>query len=889
MRNRINSRVVPLLLIGALALFVASASQQQWLRSIEVLLYDTLLSNDLISISDDVIIVEIDDESLADLGAWPWSRDVHAKLLSELSHAKSVIFDIVFPEPQSTVLDASQGQEDALKGADQQFSRAIAQHKKVVLPVYINESFSLTLPKEVLPIPLLASNAKAMGHVQLPFDEDGIVRKVFLYYGVGEAYWPQLSLAGLQAAGDEPVKDRVEVESKSNPFSVIGREQKHIQFVGGPSSIASVSYSDVIAGKIPREQWAGKFVFVGATAQGLGDYIPTPVGYMSGVEFHANVLHAIRQQGFIKIMPLTNNTVYLTAIFILFAFYALRLSPKNFLIATVSSVLASLVVAFLGFVVFGWWASVLPFSVAMIILYPLWSWRRIELALRFLQKELNDLTQAQSMPAFSNAGHSVDVQLAGLEKAGVIHDWTIEEASAATEDKCWPEHFFNINGDDWLFSTTYLQDGRAQALSFSTVLNRRKTCEMVDSLLGDTGEASNASSDSFELVEYTISQIREAQSEVEHVQQRMNNSMALLQDAVLLSDLSGRIVFKNLAAEKLFDKMYEGDSVASLEQYFSGKLWPNICCRLLVEDEAIYQELILSASVKVGVLSSLEAGKSKILLCQASRLVIEKEQTDNEEQNSSAGSYYLYVFTDVSQLREAEQSKRETLAFLSHDMRSPIVSQLATITRARESKALSPDYNDMLDKLAQFGRRSLKYSEDFLQLTRAENIDKKEFYLVDLHGVVDGAVAEQQGFALQKNIKIKINRCMDDAWIEGDAQLLERAVSNLVANAIQHSAADSEVTVGLRLDSELMISIKDQGIGMETDTLEKLFEPYFRVRTRRKNRSESGRAMYGVNSYGLGLSFVHTVVTRLGGRIVVDSTPDVGTEFKLYFTAVEHE
>lgn len=878
-----KNRLVPWTLVIALALFVALSSQKQWFQSLELVLYDALVSKTFLSVSDDIILIEIDDESLSALGAWPWGRDIHARLLSQLSEAEAVIFDVVFAEAQSENIHSHRSHAEGGKTPDQALAEAIRQHGRVVLPVYINQSYNLALPVEVLPLSIFADSGAMLGHVQIPFDQDGIARFVFLHSGVSQAFWPQLSLAGIQAASQQPIVPQPLGENKLDPFQVIDKDKKYFRFVGEPNTVARVSYSDVVSGRVPPEQWQGKFVLIGATALGLGDYIPTPVGYMSGVELHANILHAIQQQGFIKHIPQKINALSLALAFLLVAALAVRLSPRQFLAATLVFIVIAFAVSIVGFLVFSRWITILPFCAGVAILYPLWSWRRIEIALRFLQRELQGLKDVQSNTQLVDLNESVAAQLAGLEQVGVVQDWRLLKANNDADIYSWPKYNYGSYAGRTLFHTVYEFAGQKNNLNFSTVLSEDKTVDLVATVLSQKRMQQSAVENSFELVEQTIKEIRDARQEVEHLQRRMNSSMALLQDAVLLSDLSGRIVFKNDAADTLFADLSLDESVASVGRYFSGKLWPGICYRLLVEDDPIYQELNLSADANHEATAATN-NINKILLCQARKLEMNLQKKDDQAPHQ----FYLYIFTDVSKLREAEQSKREMLAFLSHDMRSPIVSQLATITRARESGVLDGSYSEVLDKLERFGRKNLKYTEDFLQLTRAENIDKKEFYLVDLHGVIDGAVAEQQGFALQKNIQIKIERSASDAWVDGDAQLLERAVSNLLANAIQHSDEKTEVVVQLKIDAEAMISVIDQGVGMSAEARQSLLEPGFRKRHSAK-KEVGGRAIFGVNSYGLGLSFVHTVVTRHGGRIDIVSRSNVGTEFKLYFNSVVPE
>ena len=468
---------------------------------------------------------------------------------------------------------------------------------------------------------------------------------------------------------------------------------------------------------------------------------------------------------------------------------------------------------------------------------------------RFLLDELSQLNQSTSLIPASGGEASVRRQLEGLKQLAILEKFTIEEGgvrgeSEPRDDESEPGSVSVRSGDFWLTAQSTLPADKLEKILATAVAERdRERIQQMESI---------------ELVERTIRNIEMTQRQVEAVRARLNLSLARLQDAVVMTDLAGRVIFRNDAADRMFDGIASDQSIVDLQSSMKGNAWQGILFGLLVEDKSAYQELDLVNGTTV--------------LCQASSL-------HSIDSSISAGDvdYMLLVFTDVSRLRAAEQTKNEALAFLSHDMRSPIVSQLATIESVRESGDLADLSTGLLQKLEQFGRKSLKYSEDFLQLSRAENLDKRSFHLVDVHSVIDGAVSQQQGFALQQNVTLRIERVKDDVWVEGDGGLLERAVSNLVSNAIQYCGEGKAVSIILKIDNQVEIAVADQGPGIPAAQMDRLFEPYFRSRGRRS--SPDRRNQFGVQSYGLGLSFVRTVVVRHGGQLDVQSNIGEGSTF----------
>src|SRR5215813_9840050 len=120
----------------------------------------------------DVVIVAIDDPSIAALGRWPWPRSVHATLLDRLREegARAVALDIWFTEPDP---NSPEG--------DIALARAMTRGLPTVLPLLADLPGNGQQPREQLPIPILANAAAALGHANLEVDPDGIVRSVFLF------------------------------------------------------------------------------------------------------------------------------------------------------------------------------------------------------------------------------------------------------------------------------------------------------------------------------------------------------------------------------------------------------------------------------------------------------------------------------------------------------------------------------------------------------------------------------------------------------------------------------------------------------------------------------------------------------------------------------------
>jgi signal transduction histidine kinase len=212
-------------------------------------------------------------------------------------------------------------------------------------------------------------------------------------------------------------------------------------------------------------------------------------------------------------------------------------------------------------------------------------------------------------------------------------------------------------------------------------------------------------------------------------------------------------------------------------------------------------------------------------------------------------------------LRHLQNERRETLAFISHDIRAPLASaltQLESDTAVRES---------LRAPLA----RALTLAEDFLRTSRAEMLDTTRFEELDfaalLHQAADDAYAAARG----KSVQLVRQLPDDPVWVLGEFGLLHRAVLNLVLNAVRFAPPQSQVEIGLEVvDGMAEARVTDHGPGIAPDDQAKLFQRFSR-----------GVQPGTTEGAGLGLYFVRTVAEKLGGSVAVDSGPGRATCFRL--------
>ena len=354
-------------------------------------IYDHLMSTLERPAPDNIVIVAIDDKSIAELGRWPWKRGTHAQLLNILNNGapRAIGLDVILTEGDAGA--------NGTGGGDHALALAIARNRHVVLPILTTRTEAGLAP--LLPHAEFAAAAAGLGHIQLNFSGDGIVRSAYLYETLGGREWKTLALALLED-GDRARKNTGSPQEGAQQAA--HRNLLGIPFYGPPGHFTRVSYIDVLRGDVPARFFRDKYVLVGAAASGLGDVFPTPQanrqGLMSGIELHANMLAALQDGRSIAAAPYAARLAFaaLPALLVLVGF--MYLSPRYALALTgLLTVLTGGLCAIL--LQYDVWLAPSAALLLLWLIYPLWSWRRLEVALRYLDEETGRLASSAPFAA----------------------------------------------------------------------------------------------------------------------------------------------------------------------------------------------------------------------------------------------------------------------------------------------------------------------------------------------------------------------------------------------------------------------------------------------------------------------------------------------------------
>lgn len=356
-------------LVGGLA---AIASHFQWFWQQDEAVYDAYVGAWDYPPEPRLLIVAIDDNSLQQIGQWPWPRSTHARLLDRLTEAGSarVVLDLMLSEPDRQ--DAAQ---------DAELAAAIRRNGKVVLPVLAAPASGPNMAEELLPIPLIAANAATLGHSDVEVDADGVARGLYLTAGIGSPHWPALGLALADARGPLPGL-RDPDPGQSSPYQWRRDHYVRVRYAGPPERFPQVSYVDLLNGDVDPALLRGRLILVGMTASGIAPRLLTPTTrerWMSGSEYQANVASMLLTNKVITLPPTLWRDL-LSGLLVALCCLGLSLprASASALLALPSTLLLSFVLLRAGNLWFAP-AAALTGMLAVICAWVLWrisAWRR---------------------------------------------------------------------------------------------------------------------------------------------------------------------------------------------------------------------------------------------------------------------------------------------------------------------------------------------------------------------------------------------------------------------------------------------------------------------------------------------------------------------------------
>lgn len=234
----------------------------------------------------------------------------------------------------------------------------------------------------------------------------------------------------------------------------------------------------------------------------------------------------------------------------------------------------------------------------------------------------------------------------------------------------------------------------------------------------------------------------------------------------------------------------------------------------------------------------------------------------------------LVVFNDISNLKLLDTIKKDLVANVSHELKTPVTTIKGFIETLKEGAIDDPENaKRFLKIISKHVDRLNLIIDDLLTLAKLEdNPEETKAAEEEILPLLKSVIEDYEYKASEKKIVIDIN-CDDKLTAKINKHLIEQAIGNLLDNAIKYSDKKTKIEAGAYIKNEMLnIYVKDNGWGISEEHLPRLFERFYRI-DKGRSREEGGT--------GLGLAIVKHIVNTMKGFIDVESTPDKGSIFNM--------
>jgi two-component system phosphate regulon sensor histidine kinase PhoR len=277
------------------------------------------------------------------------------------------------------------------------------------------------------------------------------------------------------------------------------------------------------------------------------------------------------------------------------------------------------------------------------------------------------------------------------------------------------------------------------------------------------------------------------------------------------------------------------------------------------------------------VLAASEPIEDDVILHGESDRVLQVRGTALRDPHRGGGSGAVIVLSDVTHLRRLEMIRRDFVANVSHELKTPITSIKGFVETLLDGALANPvDAERFLRIVSTQADRLNSIIEDLLSLSKIEQSERAADLVVEhasIRELLEAVAHDCESKAEQRQIGVRID-CDETVWAQINSPLTEQAVTNLLDNAIKYSEPGREVTLAAARNAvETVIAVSDRGCGIDAEHLPRLFERFYRVDKARSRK---------LGGTGLGLAIVKHIVQAHRGQITVESTPGVGSVFRIH-------
>ncbi len=252
---------------------------------------------------------------------------------------------------------------------------------------------------------------------------------------------------------------------------------------------------------------------------------------------------------------------------------------------------------------------------------------------------------------------------------------------------------------------------------------------------------------------------------------------------------------------------------------------------------------------------------------------------DVKKDKNGNSAYFYGVSIDITEQKKDEQRKNDFIAMVSHELKTPLTTlkAYAQVMQIKAGKNKDAFTTDALSKVEKQVVRMTTMINGFLNVSRLESgkmlIDKTRFDMAVLI-----KESEEETKSLYNTHRIVFHP-VETTYVYADKDKIAQVINNLISNAVKYSPANTLINVAcVKVDNMAQLSVQDEGIGIQEEDKEKLFERYYRVKN---------NATKSVSGFGIGLYLSAEIIHRHDGKIWVESEVDKGSTFYFSLPTVE--
>lgn len=361
---------------------------------------------------------------------------------------------------------------------------------------------------------------------------------------------------------------------------------------------------------------------------------------------------------------------------------------------------------------------------------------------------------------------------------------------------------------------------------------------------GELGELAKNFNEMIEIMDSTI-------SEVEYSHLQMTSILKSISHGILAIDIDGNIMLINEEAKRMLkcnsEKQIEGLNV-----------------NVLINEEKLLKEIVSFKGSKQNKSKELKINDDLVYKISLDPIYLQ------DVKNIIIGS--IVNIEDITEKVRLENMRSDFVANVSHELKTPLTSISGFVETLKLNEDIDPQTrNRFLGIIESESNRLKRLIEDILLLSFIENQENSLVDSVNIYEVFIEIYDMTSYIAKSKNIKLTYEFSDKSIKVCSNRDYIKQVFLNLIDNAIKYTPENKEVHVNVSSsEGNICISVKDTGVGIPEEDIERIFERFYRVD---KARSRD------VGGTGLGLAIIKHIVKSLGGNISVKSELGKGSEF----------